>query len=545
METLLILGAGGFGHVVGELAVELGAFQGVAYLDDAVRGANIVGKCGDYSELREKYPAAIAAFGDNRLRLHWTLQLLEAGFDVPVLVHPRAYVSPSASLGAGTLVLPGAVVGTNAVLGRACLVNANAVVDHDNVLEDGVHVNLNATIKAWCRLEQCRRTEASELIYATRRTIDGVEDPNLEDALFAFKLGEKASFVKPFGAGHINDTYAVYLTEDGHDELRYVIQRINTGVFKKPKDVMENIFGVTEYLRRRILARGGDADREALSYLKTKTGAYFFEDAAGSPWRCYHYIDNSVCYESARGARDFYNSARSFGAFLRELEDYPADTLHETIEKFHDTRSRYADFERAVSRDVKNRAKLCRDEIAFITARKDDCAFLMDLLEAGELPLRVTHNDTKLNNVLFDKTTGEALCVIDLDTIMPGLAANDYGDSIRFGASTAAEDEKNLDKVHFDFGLFEAYTRGYLETAGPALTAKEKETLPWGAKLMTLECGMRFLTDFLQGDTYFKVTHPTHNLERCRTQLRLVDEMEQRFDEMQRAVAALSAGCGK
>ena len=543
MNTLLILGAGGFGRVVGELAVEAGVCGSVVYLDDAVRGANVIGKCGDYFELREKYPAAIAAFGDNRLRLIWTEKLLEAGFDVPVLVHPRAYVSPSAKLGAGTVVQPGAVVSTNTVVGRACLINANAVVDHDNILEDGVHVNLNATVKAWCRLETCRRTEANELIYATRRAIEGVGDANLEDALFAFKLGEKASFVKPFGAGHINDTYAVYLTEDGRDELRYVIQRINTSVFKKPKDVMENIFGVTEYLRRRILARGGDADREALSYLKTKTGAYFFEDAAGSPWRCYHYIADSVCIESARDARDFYNSARSFGAFLRELEGYPADTLHETIEKFHDTRSRYADFERAVRRDVKNRAKLCREEIAFITKRKADCAVLMDLLEAGELPLRVTHNDTKLNNVLFDEKTGEALCVIDLDTIMPGLAANDYGDSIRFGASTAAEDEKNLDKVHFDFGLFEAYTRGYLETAGSALTAKEKETLPWGARLMTLECGMRFLTDFLQGDTYFKVTHPTHNLERCRTQLRLVAEMEQRFEEMQRTVRELSERC--
>ncbi len=543
METLLVLGAGGLGRVVGEIALETGLYDRTVYLDDAVRCREVIGKCGDYRSLVNTFPSAIAAFGDNRLRLFWTQKLQDAGFSVPTLVHPRAYVSPSASLGAGTIIQPGAVVSTHAKLGRACLVNANAVVDHDNILEDGVHVNLNATVKAWCHLEPCRRTEANELIYATRRAIDGVEDPNLEDALFAFKLGEKASFVKPFGSGHINDTYAVYLTVDGHDELRYVIQRINTAVFKKPQDVMENIFGATEYLRQRILARGGDADRETLSYLKTKTGAYYFEDAAGSPWRCYHYIDNSVCIEAARDARDFYNSARSFGSFLRELEDYPADTLHETIEKFHDTRSRYADFERAVRRDVKNRAKLCREEIAFITARKADCSFMMDLLEAGELPLRVTHNDTKLNNILFDAKTGEGLCVIDLDTIMPGLAANDYGDSIRFGASTAAEDEPNLDKVHFDYHLFEAYTKGYLETAGPALTEKEKETLPWGAKLMTLECGMRFLTDFLQGDTYFKVTHPTHNLERCRTQLRLVAEMEEHFDEMQCTVRELAEHC--
>ena len=532
MSKLLILGMGGLGRMVGEMAAGLRRWEEIAFLDDAVRDGQVVGRCMDYTVLTGRYEEAIAAFGDNRLRLAWTHRLMEAGYRVPCIVHPSAIVSPSVWMGAGCLVLHGAIVNTNAVLGMACLVNSGALVDHDNRLEDGVHVNLHATIKAWCHMPPCARTEAGEVVYSTRRRIEGVADHDLEDALFAFKLGEKASYVKPFGAGHINDTYAVYLSVPGGDDLRYVIQRINTDVFKNPHDVMENIFGVTEYLRRRIMERGGDADRETLNYIKTKTGENYFEDAAGSAWRCYNYIPDSVCIESVTDPMDFYYSAKSFGGFLRELEDYPAGTLHETIEKFHDTRKRLADFDKALARDVKNRAKSCAAEIAFIQNHRADCAVLMDLLDAGRLPLRVTHNDTKLNNILFDEKTGKPLCVIDLDTIMPGLALNDYGDSIRFGASTAAEDEPDVSKVHFDLYLFELYTRGYLEAAGEALTDTEKEYLPWGAKLMTLECGMRFLTDYLQGDTYFKVSRPAHNLERCRTQFKLVADMERVWDVM-------------
>ena len=540
MSKLLILGLGGLGRMVGEVADSLGCWEEIAFLDDAVRGERVVGKCMDCTALTDRYDEAVAAFGDNRLRLAWTRRLLEAGYHVPCVVHPTAIVSPSAVLGAGCLILHGAIVNTNTALGMACLVNSGALVDHDNQLEDAVHVNLHATIKAWCHMVACARTEAGEVVYSARRRIEGVRDHDLEDALFAFKLGETASYVKPFGSGHINDTYAVYMAAPGGDELRYVIQRINTEVFKNPHDVMENIFGVTEYLRRRILARGGDADRETLNYIKTKTGENYFEDASGSAWRCYNYIPDSVCIESVSDPMDFYHSAKSFGGFLRELENYPADTLHETIEKFHDTRKRLADFDRALARDVRNRAKDCAEEIAFIQRRRADCAVLMDLLEAGRLPLRVTHNDTKLNNILFDEKTGRALCVIDLDTIMPGLALNDYGDSIRFGASTAAEDESDVSKVHFDLYLFELYTKGYLEAAGSALTDTEKEYLPWGAKLMTLECGTRFLTDYLQGDTYFKVSRPTHNLERCRTQYKLVADMERVWDQMAEIVKKYS-----
>ena len=544
MSKLLILGAGGLGRMVGEVAAVQGCWDHIAFLDDAVHGPNVAGRCVDYLALKEEYPQAVAAFGDNRLRLSWTEKLLEAGYQVPCIIHPTAIVSPSVTMGEGCLILHGAILNTNTRLGKACLVNSGALVDHDNRLEDGVHINLHATIKAWCHMEKCSRTEAGETVYSTRRSILGVEDRNLEDALFAFKLGEVASYVKPFGSGHINDTYAVYLGE-GAGTLSYVIQRINTEVFKKPWEVMENIFGVTEYLRARILARGGDADRETLNYIKTKTGAPYFEDADGGPWRCYNYIADSVCIESVRTPEDFYNSGKSFGGFLRELENYPAETLHETIEKFHDTRKRLRDFETALERDVRNRARTCKKETAFVQAHAGDCPVLMELLEQGKLPLRVTHNDTKLNNILFDKETGEGLCVIDLDTIMPGLALNDYGDSIRFGASTAREDEPDLEKVHFDLGLFEAYTKGYLEAAGSALTDTEKEYLPWGAKMMTLECGIRFLTDYLQGDTYFKVTHPKHNLERARTQFKLVSEMEAHWDEMGAIVRKYSKTEGK
>ena len=540
MKKLLILGAGGLGRMVGEVAADTGLYEKISFLDDAVREEDVIGKCVDYTALLTEYPYAIASFGDNRLRLAWTQRLLQAGFTVPNIFHPSAVVSRSVQFGAGCLVLQGAIVNANSTLGSACLVNSAALIDHDCVLADGVHVNLNATIKAWCHLTECTRTEAGEIVYSTRRKIDGVFDNNLEDALWAFKVGEKASYVKPFGSGHINDTYAVYVNHHGVDDLRYVIQRINTEVFKNPHEVMENIFGVTEYLRRQILERGGDADRETLSYLKTKTGANYFEDAAGSAWRCYNFIPDSVCIESAQTVQDFYNSAKSFGGFLCALGDYPAETLHETIEKFHDTRKRFADFERAYQRDVKNRAKSCKREIDFVFEHKQDAPVLMDLLESGKLPLRVTHNDTKLNNILFDAKTGEGICVIDLDTIMPGLALNDYGDSIRFGASTAAEDEPDLEKVHFSLPLFEAYTKGYLEAAGNVLTDTEKAYLPWGAKLMTFECGTRFLTDYLQGDSYFKVSRPLQNLERARTQFRLVAEMEQHWDEMNAIVKKYS-----
>ncbi len=359
-----------------------------------------------------------------------------------------------------------------------------------------------------------------------------------EDVLAAFDFGGEVAGALRYGEGHINDTFAVYVQRPDGEARRFILQRINTGVFTDPERLMENIRGVTDFLRNKIAAAGGDPERETLTVVPTRGGRLFYTDAAGGAWRCYPFIEGGVCLQKAETPGQFAAAGRSFGRFLRLLEDYPADTLYETIEKFHDTRDRLAKFRAALEADVLGRAKEVPEEIRFVLDRAADCAVLMDQLETGRLPLRVTHNDTKLNNIILDKQTGEGLCVIDLDTIMPGLALNDYGDSIRFGATTAAEDEPDLSKVHFDLPLYAAYTRGYLEAAGEALTAAEKENLPWGAKLMTLECGIRFLTDYLQGDTYFKIHRPGQNLDRCRTQFKLVADMEREWEAMHEVVRA-------
>ncbi len=532
MSNLLILGAGGFGRTVREMTLGMGKWDKVMCLDDASKLDFVIGKCNDYRQFLGEYDEAYPAFGDNAFRLEWVDLLSEAGFTVPVIVHPTAFVSPSVQLGKGTIVMQNAVVNTDTVIGRACLINCGAVVDHDNVIAEGVHVGLGSIIKACCRIEPCQKIEAGVVIKSTRQKIDGVDNQNLEDAIYAFPFHEQCCFAKPFGSGHINDTYALFFSQQETEVPKYIIQRLNTNVFTKPDEVMLNIFGVTEYLRRQIMENGGDSERETLNYLKTKTGKNYFVDSDGQPWRCYRFVEKSFCYQQAEDPEQFYQSALAFGHFLRQLGGYPADTLHETIERFHDTRNRFKDFKKAVRRDLKGRKAGCLPEVEFMLAHEKDCAVLMDLLEKGELPLRVTHNDTKLNNVLFDEENGTALCVIDLDTIMPGLALNDFGDAIRFGASTATEDEPDVEKVHFSLDLYEAFTKGYLEEAGAVLTDMEKQYLPWGAKLMTLECGMRFLTDYLNGDTYFKVDHATHNLERCRTHVKLVSEMEEHWGEM-------------
>ena len=532
MKQLLILGAGGFGQMAKETALELG-YEQVVFLDDAADGEDVIGRCCDYILRHEEYPVAVAAFGNNKTRLYWTDKLLEAGYQVPALVHPSAVVSPSAVLESGCFVMQRAVVNTHTRIERAALINSGAVVDHDSVVCAGAHVGLGSIVKANCTIESGRKVEAGEVIFSTRRKIEGADSRSLEDAVYAFGFGPQCSYVKPFGEGHINETYAVYMPgPEGTDVPRYVLQRVNIHVFKNPAQVMENIFSVTEYLREVIRKEGGDLDRETLSYIKTKSGDTYFEDADGQPWRCLHYVPNSICHQTVEEPQQFYQSARSFGHFLKQLGDYPAERLYETIPRFHDTVKRFQDFSEAVRKDVKNRAGQCREEIDFALAREADCGVLMNQLQEGILPLRVTHNDTKLNNILFDADTDQGLCIIDLDTIMPGLAANDFGDSIRFGASTAEEDEPDLSKVHFDIHLYELYVKGYLEMAREVLTPAEIDSLPWGARLMTLECGMRFLADYLQGDVYFKTAYPEHNLVRARTQFRLVKEMEEQFDSM-------------
>ncbi len=359
----------------------------------------------------------------------------------------------------------------------------------------------------------------------------------LSEVLEAFDFGAVVVGAVRFGQGHINDTFVVHTQPENECCRRFILQRMSSAAFKRPDQLMENIIGVTEYLGREVEKTGGSREREAMRVIRPRSGEPYYTDSDGGAWRVYPFVEDTVCYQSAETPELFAASGRAFGRFQRLLQGYPAQTLHETIPHFHDTEDRLAKLKAAVAADKLGRAAECRAEIDFMMAREKDCSAALQALRDGILPLRVTHNDTKLNNVLMDKTTGEGICIIDLDTVMPGLSINDFGDSIRFGANHGAEDETDLSKVNLDVDLFEAYTQAFLEGAGGTLTEKEIEYLPWGAKLMTLECGMRFLTDYLEGDVYFHISRERQNLDRCRTQCKLVQDMEARWDELA-AIAA-------
>ena len=354
----------------------------------------------------------------------------------------------------------------------------------------------------------------------------------IDEVIGQFQMEGKAVEKKPYGNGHINDTFLVVCETPEGKKKRYILQKMNHSIFKAPEQLMENVVNVTEYLRKVILAQGGDPDRETLNVVKAKNDSSYYVDQKGDYWRMFLFVEGTVCLEMVESAKDFYDSGVAFGNFQKMLADYPAKTLHETIPNFHNTPSRFRDFQKAVQEDKMGRAASAQEEIAFALARENDTKVLTDLLKAGELPLRVTHNDTKLNNILFDENTKKAICISDLDTVMPGLSHYDFGDSIRFGASTGAEDEKDLSKIEMDLALFEAFTKGYLEGCGGSLTEKEIEMLPMGAKLMTYECGIRFLADYLEGDVYFKIHREGHNLDRARTQFKLVKDMEDKWTEM-------------
>ena len=361
----------------------------------------------------------------------------------------------------------------------------------------------------------------------------------IESLLTRYDFNGAVCHIDAFGNGHINDTFRIVVAmPDGTTSL-WILQRINTAVFQDVAALMNNISSVTAFMQKKIAARGGDPLRETLTLLPSTDGHIFITDECGDSWRVYRFIENATSFQSA-DSNIFYESARAFGNFLQLLSDYPAQTLTEIIPHFHDTPARFRAFIRAVKEDKLGRAASVRREIEFLLDRENEAAALTALLDEGKLPLRVTHNDTKLNNVLIDDRTGRGLCVIDLDTVMPGSALYDYGDSIRFGASTAAEDEPDLSRVEMSMDLFEAYTDGYLETAGSAMPPLEKELMPMGAKLMTLECGMRFLTDYLEGDHYFKIHREGQNLDRARTQQKLVADMESKWSDMQHIVARFS-----
>lgn len=329
-----------------------------------------------------------------------------------------------------------------------------------------------------------------------------------------------------YGNGHINNTYLI-VADDGIGKVRYILQSVNGQVFRKPKEVMKNILNVTSFLKEKT------SNPESIMVLiKTFEGKPYYFDEDGVCWRIYTFIENSVCLEAVESPEDFYQIALAFGQFQNQLNDFPVNKLYETIPNFHNTPKRYEDFLEAIDNDTCDRVKKVSSEIEFVKARRDFMDVLYNANREGKLPFRVTHNDTKINNVMLNVDTRRPLCVIDLDTIMPGFSVTDFGDSIRFGASTAAEDEKDLSKVWLDLELFEAFTKGFLEGCGGLLSEEEIMLMPEGAKMMTLECGMRFLGDYLNGDVYFKTEYPEHNLDRAHTQFKLVEDMENHWNEM-------------
>jgi hypothetical protein len=334
-----------------------------------------------------------------------------------------------------------------------------------------------------------------------------------------------------YGSGHIHDTYASrFKTQEGI--VRYIHQWINHDVFKEPEKVMENIERVTRYARERILAAGGDPLRETLNLIPAVDGNSFYKTPEGNYWRSYVFIEGARTFDKVESVKQVYNAAKAFGIFQKMLSGLPGGRLHETIPNFHHTRKRFEAFLEAATKDVKNRARRVKAEIDFVLERERDVSIIVDMLAQEKIPERVTHNDTKLNNVMIDDKTGEGICVIDLDTVMPGSALYDFGDAVRIGASSAAEDEQDLSKVGVDLAMFDCLANGYLDAARDILTPTEMEFLAFSAKLLTFECGVRFLTDYLAGDVYFKIHRESHNLDRCRTQFKMVAEMEQKMDQM-------------
>lgn len=354
-----------------------------------------------------------------------------------------------------------------------------------------------------------------------------INEFNIEGSIFS---------CEKYGEGHINETFLAVIDNNGL-QTKYIIQRINKSLFKDIDKLMNNIVLVTDFNRGKIIERGGDADRESLTVVHTVDGKpFYYCESCGEYFRIYKFITDAVAYQKPIHAGQFYSSAVAFGNFAKLLAEFDASQLYEILPDFHNTEKRYNDFIAALEQDVFNRSGDIKKEIEFIKARKQYCSHFINLLNSGELPLKVTHNDTKLNNVMLDVFTDAPVAVIDLDTIMPGTICFDFGDSIRFGCNTGAEDEVDLNKVSFDIQLFEEYTRGYLTALGESVAQIEKDNLSMGALIMTLECGIRFLTDYLNGDTYFRTSRPGQNLDRARTQFKLVAEMENHMQEMNEIV---------
>lgn len=358
---------------------------------------------------------------------------------------------------------------------------------------------------------------------------------NYEEIIRVFNVEGEIQSVEPFGSGHINDTLCATVVNNGKVH-KYVLQKMNTEIFQDPQGLMNNIIKVTEYLKNIINSRGGDVSRETLHFYPTQDGHLFYEDDKGQCWRLEDLVANTKSYDMAATPEMFMNTGVAFGQFMSDLADFPAEELVEVIPNFHHTGKRFETFEKEVNANQAGRIETCREEVEFALAHKDLALSLVNQLAEGKLPLRVTHNDTKINNILMDEATDQPICIIDLDTIMPGACAYDFGDSIRFGASSAEEDEQDLSKVYMRMDLFEAFTKGYMQAVGKTLTPEEAKSLAIGAAVITFETGIRFLGDYLNGDTYFKVHRPGQNLDRARTQFKLVADMEKKMEEMQAIV---------
>ncbi len=337
--------------------------------------------------------------------------------------------------------------------------------------------------------------------------------------------------IQKYGNGHINDTFVV---TKGNEKM--LLQRLNTEIFKNPKGVMQNIVNITEFIKKKLVANGGDPERETMTVINTCDGNPYFITDSGKFFRMYKYIDDTVSVDKAQSHEQMTSAAKTLGKFYHMLSDYPANTLTVAIENFHNTRNYYNRFITAAKNDVCDRKKSVEAEMKFVTDHEYLSDILNDGLENGSIPLRVTHNDTKLNNILFDAQTEKGLCVIDLDTVMPGTVLYDFGDAMRFGASSGAEDEKDLSKIWFDLDMFEAFTKGFAEEMKDTMGKGEIENLVNSVKILTYECGVRFLEDYLKGDTYFKTSRPEHNLDRARTQFKLVADMEEKENLMQAIV---------
>lgn len=347
----------------------------------------------------------------------------------------------------------------------------------------------------------------------------------MQQAIHHFQIIGQPIFCRSFGHGHINYTFQIS-TDSGN---QYILQRINTHVFKQPIQLMENVIAVTQHIRQKV-----DDPNKVLNFIPALDGKYYYRDERRRYWRCYKFV-GGFCLEAPETDADFYESAVAFGRFQEQLSDFPADSLYETIPNFHNTPDRYRQLHIAMDEDACDRFQYAQREVDFLLEREQEAGTIQRMLESGELPLRVSHNDTKLNNVLLDIKTRKAKCVLDLDTVMPGSSLFDFGDSIRFGAATAPEDVQELSRMTLDLHRFEVYTKGFLDGCH-SLTNREIELLPLGAKIITLELAARFLTDYLESDHYFKTDYSDHNLVRTRAQLKLVQDMEAKWDQMQRIV---------